>query len=133
MTPSGTGQDEREIVLEGNSDGEDEGEAAWADAMAEDDSRLQSKSSARREMTDICAKCPVWTGECPTCLTFWYIGSNNKRYGVARITAQAYRSAQAQWDRPGITECMPNLNGLPNVILPPGERRFTLRGWGPKQ
>jgi len=36
----------------------------------------------------LCATCPVWTGVCPTCGTFWW-ERGGKRHGLRPVAAQA--------------------------------------------
>lgn len=71
--------------------------------------------------TEQCASCPVSTGECPRCGTFWWTDGWNKRYGCRPATeqdAQIIRDLQGRWGDSGTGGGIVFPDELPNRIGP---------------
>lgn len=71
----------------------------------------------------VCSACPVDTGECPNCGTFWW-RTGGKRRGVRPIAADALAQDAARF-RYGHM----NFNALPNAVLDARDDRLTPEGW----
>ena len=77
-------------------------------------------------MTDseqsVCAACPVYTGECPTCGTFWWTRGDGKRYGMRPASERDARLIRDLQQRNG-TAGIVYWGELPNRIGPVLERK----------
>ncbi len=65
-------------------------------------------------MSDVCASCPVHTGECPLCGTFWFIRNGIKRCGVSPVE-QSYPLTTTTWVRGRQQTHFTRFEEMPNV------------------
>lgn len=75
--------------------------------------RTTPTGSLTEARASVCAACPVHTGECPLCGTYWFI-RGTKRYGVSPV-AESTPLATTAWVRGRQVWHLTRFEEMPNV------------------